>query len=397
MRASFDDKINKVHVVIDGATSLVRDAKCECKASESRSCSHIIAVLLAIEDYTVLFGFEPPTCTSKLMEWNKGRKRGKNPKPVMDANYSTHSKKRLCRRRMESHHPATIPDKNPAIIASNNFVTQLMTLPYQPMFLSLIAIKYDDYVLDNASCELLGLKIQKMMASLCSDQPGPQSMVVTQNSDLWNNARRVRITASVAKQYFTAKEYKNKIQDHLWEKTDLSHIPAIKYGRDNEPVAFSQYKSHTGNDVRAAGFFTNKKYPGIGCSPDGLVYDLNGKMKKLLEIKCPMKIQNNSPINIADLKGEVCYTIYNGTIKLKPNHAYYYQVQCSLAVLELDECDFMVWSAHGFAIETIYRNEIVIQSLMKKLMDVHENILLVEFFEMRLPRNLPLFEITDSV
>lgn len=69
--------------------SKIRDSGCQCKASESKSCSHVIALLFMLEDYTLEFGFEPPTSTSKLKEWNKGRKRGNDPQSVFDATYSS--------------------------------------------------------------------------------------------------------------------------------------------------------------------------------------------------------------------------------------------------------------------------------------------------------------------
>lgn len=66
--------------IILNEKSKIADSGCQCKASELKNCFHVIALLFMLEDYTLEFGFEPLTYTSKLKKWNKGRKRGNDPK-----------------------------------------------------------------------------------------------------------------------------------------------------------------------------------------------------------------------------------------------------------------------------------------------------------------------------
>ena len=42
------------------------DASCDCKASAIGRCSHVASLLLAIENYVLQFGYDIPSCTSKL-------------------------------------------------------------------------------------------------------------------------------------------------------------------------------------------------------------------------------------------------------------------------------------------------------------------------------------------
>lgn len=63
------------------------NAACQCPASESLNCSHIIALLFKLEEYTLQYGFEPLTWTSKIKEWNQGRKTGNNPSSIITAEY----------------------------------------------------------------------------------------------------------------------------------------------------------------------------------------------------------------------------------------------------------------------------------------------------------------------
>ena len=69
----------------------------------------------------------------------------------------------------------------------------------------------------------------------------------------------------------------------------------------------------------------------------------------LLEIKCP---QVSSVLECQYLVKDA-----SGSLKLKKNHNYYYQILTQLAVSGLEGCDFFVWCANDNHQETIYFNE----------------------------------------
>ena len=79
----------------------------------------------------------------------------------------------------------------------------------------------------------------------------------------------------------------------------------------------------------------------------------------LLEIKCP---QVGSVLECKYLTKDE-----DGSLKLKRNHPYYYQVLTQLAVAGLEWCDFFVWCNHDHHMETLYFNEDVWQQVKDKV------------------------------
>ncbi|ELT89274.1 hypothetical protein CAPTEDRAFT_31100, partial [Capitella teleta] len=106
-------------------------------------------------------------------------------------------------------------------------------------------------------------------------------------SSTWHQQRAIRITASNAKAFIKCSSglsFYNIIHRVLW-----GHIittSAMKYGHTHEGIAFQDYNNAQCQEVIQTGFWVNPKYPGFGCSPDGLIMK-DGKLEGLLEIKCP--------------------------------------------------------------------------------------------------------------
>lgn len=322
--ASYKDIVHKVSITLNFCSSKVVDAICTCKAAACKSCSHVVGLLFALEDYTTLYGFEPTASTSKLMTWNMGRQRGKYPKRVLEATYPNHARLEQDRKR---YFEASF-SQNISSNVEEMFLKSLQTLSQPTMFEFLFQFKYENYVINADELAVLKMKVNKMIQGLIPQDVGPIVLSVEQNSTQWLLERRVRITASKAKSFFTAKKLDKLVDDHLWKTNDLGNIRAINYGRNNESKAFDDYKNLTGFDVCKAGFVINKKFPGLGCSPDGLVVDKDGSVARLIEIKCPLKLRDIHPNKLATIDGQnMCYTLDNNKkLKIKRNHQYYYQV-----------------------------------------------------------------------
>ena len=89
--------------------------------------------------------------------------------------------------------------------------------------------------------------------------------------------------------------------------------------------------------------------PWLAASPDIKVYfPERFPAFGLLEIKCP---QVSSILETTYLAKDE-----TGSLKLKRNHNYYFQVLAQLAVTGLDWCDFFVWCQNDHHLETIYLN-----------------------------------------
>ena len=79
--------------------------------------------------------------------------------------------------------------------------------------------------------------------------------------------------------------------------------------------------------VTETGFWTNPKFPGLGCSPDNLVLDpaLDVNMEGLVEIKCPYIFKSHNVTNIDELltRAQVnrfCLERVNQELHLKRTH-----------------------------------------------------------------------------
>lgn len=88
------------------------------------------------------------------------------------------------------------------------------------------------------------------------------------------------------------------------------------------------------------GLVINPKCPWLGCSPDCKVYDIEAASEGcnpfgLLEIKVVKEgetdFRNVRYANVNPISNEVT---------LKTTHEYYYQVQCQLALIGIEWCDF---------------------------------------------------------
>ena len=176
--------------------------------------------------------------------------------PVLKATYPHHAKTEQNRQRYYSMVSNTTANSHTEV----EFLKNLQTMSRPSMFQCILKIKYENYTLNTEELNVLKVKIEQMKIKLITEAMGPIELSIEQNSPSWNLERRVRITASTTKSFFTAKKLDNIVNDHLWKNRDISNIPAIQYGRDNEKYALSEYKNMTGFDVRKAGFFINNIY-----------------------------------------------------------------------------------------------------------------------------------------
>ena len=99
----------------------------------------------------------------------------------------------------------------------------------------------------------------------------------------------------------------------------------MEQGHEREPVARDLYESATFNEVLNGGFCQHKTINGIGCSPDGLVF--NAGEKGGIEIKCPK------------------FTTHYATIKRDSfDPSYRWQLLGNMWICELDWIDFVSYS-----------------------------------------------------
>lgn len=114
----------------------------------------------------------------------------------------------------------------------------------------------------------------------------------------WLDARAGHFTGSDFHQYLgmlktgklsetAKKELSKKILENFGYRFDTFQTPAMARGIELEPTAREAYSFVYGKDIQEVGFVDLEKYH-AGCSPDGVIYDKDGNIKEIIEIKCLM-------------------------------------------------------------------------------------------------------------
>ena len=73
---------------------------------------------------------------------------------------------------------------------------------------------------------------------------------------------------------------------------------AMTYGHKHESVARKEFASRffsKGLKCVETGMWISGQYPGVGASPDGLLFDPHTSSHGILEIKCPMPLKSVAP------------------------------------------------------------------------------------------------------
>lgn len=125
--------------------------------------------------------------------------------------------------------------------------------------------------------------------------------------------------------------------------------------------------------VEKVGFIINDQHPWLGCSPDGYVLSEN----KIIEIKCPYAGKENC---LNEIIHKVNYLDSN--LKLKKNHPYYTQVQLTMTIVNIQICDFMLYSfaENKCHIETVYLDIEFVEKSVETLKTIYFNNLLPHIY-----------------
>ncbi|XP_029915596.1 protein NLRC3-like [Myripristis murdjan] len=156
-------------------------------------------------------------------------------------------------------------------------------------------------------------------------------------SQLWHDARKLRLTASTAKK--VPKRSRTNPQKFLNEHLHPTFTgnTATNYGKENEEKAI-QLMEGQGHTVERKGLVVCPDHPWFGASPDGIL-----DSTQLLEIKCPLKCP------IADFlsrpNGDIrCSSDGNYVIFPNGPSGYYLQTQLTMMCLGLQSCKLVIWT-----------------------------------------------------
>ena len=161
------------------------------------------------------------------------------------------------------------------------------------------------------------------------------------------------LTASVFHDVYVRKESTNpeplvkRIMGY--EQSDLSYVPAINWGVQNEGLVRQQYTTmmsagHEGFTCNLSGLWINSLYPHFGVSPNGIT-TCSCCEDGLLEIKCPFLARDAGSLN------NETYAFLTDSSYLSWKPRYYTQVQGQLMVGGQLFCDFFIWTPTVYKVE----------------------------------------------
>lgn len=162
----------------------------------------------------------------------------------------------------------------------------------------------------------------------------PQHLTDGTANPEWLSLRAGKFTGSDFHQYLgiTKKELSDTAESNLYKKVleslgeqfDSPQSEAMARGNELEPVARAEYMGDTFNDVQEVAFVDFEKLR-AGCSPDGVIFGKDGKIVKIIEIKCP-EIKN-----------------YLKMAKGKIPPIYATQMQYNMLITGAKSCDFIIY------------------------------------------------------
>jgi len=193
-----------------------------------------------------------------------------------------------------------------------------------------------------------------LLDNITPAESGPVLITSSQGNTTSHRERWVRVTASTTKILFACASqegFTNLVNQQLRGKP--VQTVALLYGCDIYIMAQEAFhsvieKEIAGFQVAETGMWINRQYPGIGASPDGLLFYPVSNTKGVLEIKCPMSIKNIDPKKVDKfLTGKklasFCLKRDRSNIqKLKTNHPYYFQMQIQMSMCEMQWGYFVV-------------------------------------------------------
>ena len=230
---------------------------------------------------------------------------------------------------------------------------------------------------------------------------------VTRNqsaSIVWHEQRAGRITGSVAHSVMhtnisnPAKSLILKITMPVFKK---SNVPSLIWGREKEEEALVDYLNssfdpeyisesfcisstfmHNHFELKKTGLVIRSDKFYLGVSADALV-KCSCCGTGVVEVKCPYSLREKGLHDI--ILTNAFYLIYeNGEYNLKKNHEYYSQVQHKIYVVDVEYCDFVVWTPIEFVVLRIYKDTVFINDMIEKQEMFWEHVILPELLTRKL-------------
>ena len=223
------------------------------------------------------------------------------------------------------------------------------------------------------ACEAVKVDITKEMALAIEKETRLQS-----NSKLWFKYRAGHVTASRMKAVChtdPTNPSQSLVKAICYPEMFCFTSKQTAWGCRHEKSAWEIYTQtvkgeHTNLSVCDPGLLINHNWPFIGASPDGIIF-CERCGKGTLEIKCPYCHKGENITSAVSDSQFFLQKSSDGTLHLKHQHSYFYQVQTQLFVSDLEYCDFCVCTFSdddtGLHIERIHKDQTFWDSCVAKV------------------------------
>ena len=404
------DRTYSLELVIIPSMEISRGI-CTCPAGKGPhgSCKHLAALCFAIEDFvktrTIALEQGEEACTSLLQKWNQPRKRRLDSKKVEEISFSSLSfgKEGPIRIHHKSYDPRPPSMRNTTQLDLDELVEELESLPVSSGFVHLLK-KPSALDKSNSALPLIPRSIQARIQHKIMQGSLPPTLATIKSygvefiegitptavekkaieekthlqasSARWHEERHCRLTASSFGQVILRKSGFQKLAETILYTKVPASVPSIKWGRDNESTAFSEYKSqlsvfYPDYKLQKAGFVVGDPAY-LGASPDGVLLDGTGSLKGIIEIKCPYSAANITVQEACTMLDDFyCYIDDGNNVRLNSNHRYFYQVQGAMAITDASFCDFIVWTPKSLERVVIEFDRHAWQDMHSKLTDFY--------------------------
>lgn len=206
-------------------------------------------------------------------------------------------------------------------------------------------------------CDLCNKVYEKYIT--CDEQQREHLATATtsQDSALWQNQRKIRITSSGAFEVPKKADPKNWLDRKLNNR--FMGNSSTRYGQECEPIARSYYEHTFRKKITSTGLVVHPTDNWLGASLDGIV-----DRDTILEIKCPtekkLEQYNRSLTNMLQAN-KYDVRVVNGNYVLRQTTAgsgYYYQVQIAMHCSGKSKCNFLVWTpSEQVIVDVLYDQE----------------------------------------
>lgn len=383
------------------------------------SCSHVAAILFKIEA-AVRLGYTTRACTDEACKWNRSFTQKVKPSTIADI--------KLYREEIIKSSPADNTDLGMDCV--NNCADNDLITPERETFIQQLAsagLNRPPVCLSlfDSTCFLFKSRLPistvtepclpKTLRSLydinlyaCTDEElqtacdntdivisasevdlVERCTVEQSNSTTWFEQRAGRVTASSAYRILHSNLQsgcRSLVLSITNEVPCTLNVPAINYGKENEPRALSLFEQqltdlHPGGILVRTGFRICSDHPWLGASLDSmLTCPCHGTV--VTEVKCPFRFRDSSVSEMLETKG--CCLLDNG--ELRKDHEYYCQIQIQMLVLNTKHAILLLYT-NSLVIINISTDDEFIAHALSKLYSFWSSYVLPELLTRRLEQN----------